>query len=50
MLLQKLAQLHHGVQLISRVAEQGLEITDKSVDIPEIWKHEFYDDNIMRSR
>ena len=38
-LLQELAQLHHGVQLIGRVAEQGLEITDESVDIPEIWKH-----------
>ena len=41
MVLEKLAKLHHGVELIRRVAEQGLEVTDKSVDIPETWGNFF---------
>ena len=35
LLLDKRLEVHHGVQLLWGVAQQGLEITDKSVDIPD---------------
>lgn len=32
--LNKRLEVHHGVKFLRGVAEQGLEITNKSVDIP----------------